>query len=254
MSEVLIFLVISYIILYVVSLKLRDNSIVDVFWGFWFVAIAWITLIWNDTYILPQVLLTLLITGWWVRLTLNILSKKLPYKWEDRRYARWRKQWTYFKLRSFFQVYVLQGVLMFIISLPIIFLNTQSWFETNFALTLIGWLLALFWLLYESRADAELAWFIKNKKDWDILISGLRAFHRFPQYFWESVFWFGICIIASQISILVFVSWILITLLVRFVSGVPPMEEHYKDSAKYQKYSTHTPIFFPRWGKAFCIK
>ncbi len=226
MYEAIFFLIISYVILFAFSLKLRDNSIVDIFWWTWFVWIALITLFVNNTFFLPQVLLTLLITGWWVRLTLNILSKKIPYKWEDRRYAGWRKEWTYFKTRSFFQVFVLQWILMLLISLPILLLNSESGFDTAFWATFIWGLVALFWLLYEARADAELAGFIKNKKEWDILVSWLRMFHRFPQYFWESVFWLWICIIASQVSLWVFISWIVITWLVRFVSGVPPMEEH----------------------------
>jgi len=194
--------------------------------------------------------MTLLVSAWGIRLFLNILSKKLPYSGkEDARYKRWRDSWTYFKLRSFFQVYLLQWLLMLIIASPIFLLNLSSWFEDNITITFIGSVIALFWLLYESRADSELAGFIKNKKKWDILTTWLRRFSRYPQYFGESVFWFGISVLSLQVSVFGFVWWCVITFLLVYVSWIPLLEKRYKWQKNYEKYSETTPMFFPDFSK-----
>jgi len=239
-----------FLSLFLLSLKLRDNSIVDVFWGLGFVIIAILSYSLGWVLYTSQIVVTLLVSAWWIRLFLNILSKKLPYNWkEDARYARWRDTWKYFKTRSFFQVYMLQWFLMFLVAIPILVLNLSSGYEENFTLTFIWASTALFWMLYEARADGELAWFIKNKKKWDILTQWLRYFSRYPQYFGESVFWFGIALTTVQVSFSGFIGWIIITILVRYVSGVPLLEERYKWQKNYEEYSKTTPIFFPDFRK-----
>ncbi len=241
---------VCFLALFLLSLRLKDNSIADVFWGVWFVIIAVISYYLSWSWYTSQVIMTLLVSAWWVRLFLNILSKKLPYTWkEDARYARWRDAWTYFKIRSFFQVYMLQWILMFLVATPILILNLQTVIEENLILTFLWASIAFFGLLYEARSDAELAWFIKNKKKGDILTGWLRCFSRYPQYFGESVFWFGIAVIVSQVSLWGFAGWLLITILVRYVSGVPLLEERYKWQKNYEKYSEITPIFFPDFSK-----
>lgn len=243
-------LFLCFVMLFLLSIKLKDNSIADVFWGVWFVIIVVLTYFLGWVAYTSQVVMTLLVSAWWLRLFVNILSKKLPYSGkEDARYKRWRDNWTYFYTRSFFQVYMFQWLLMILVAIPILILNLSSWFEESTTLTFLGWAIALFGLIYEARADAELAGFIKNKKSWDILTGGLRYFSRYPQYFGESLFWFGIALIAAQVSIVWFIGWILITILVRYVSWVPLLEERYKWQENYEKYSETTPIFFPNFSK-----
>ena len=243
-------LLMSYVALFLLSVRLKDNSIADVFWGVWFVIITILTYFLGWVWYTSQVVMTLLVSAWWIRLFLNILSKKLPYDGkEDPRYKRWRESWKYFYTRSFFQVYMFQWLLMLLVATPIFILNLSSWFEENLTLTFLGGAIALFGLFYEARADGELAGFIKNKKSWEILTGGLRYFSRYPQYFWESVFWFGVAMIAAQVSIWWFVWWVIITVLVRFVSGVPLLEERYAWQKNYEKYSVITPIFFPDYSK-----
>ena len=243
-------LLVSYVALFLLSIKLKDNSIADLFWGVGFVIVAVLTYFLSWVWYTSQVVMTLLVSAWWVRLFLNILSKKLPYSGkEDARYKRWRDNWTYFYTRSFFQVYLLQGFLMLLIATPILLLNLSSWFEDNNTITFLGSMIALFWLLYESRADAELSGFIKNKKQWEIFTSWLRTYSRYPQYFGESVFWFGISVLSLQVSVFGFAWWWVITLLLVFVSWIPLLEERYKWQKNYEKYSQDTPTFFPDYTK-----
>jgi len=108
--------------------------------------------------------------------------------------------------------------------------------------------------MYEDRADGELAGFIKNKKDGDILTSGLRSFHRYPQYFGEATFWFGISLIAAQVSLWSFLGFAIIFILVRYVSGVPMLEKHYEGQKNFERYAKKTPIFFPDYSRIFTKK
>lgn len=243
-------LLVSYIALFLLSIKIKDNSIADVFWGVWFVIISILSYFLSSEWYTSQVIITLLVSVWGIRLFLNILSKKLPYDWkEDARYKRWRDSWTYFKTRSFFQVYMLQGLLMLIIATPILILNFSSWFEENITLIFLWAFIALFWLIYEVISDAQLAWFIKNKSQWEILTTWLRSYSRYPQYFGESVFWLGICVISLQVSVFAFVWWWVITFLLVFVSGVPLLEKRYAWNKKYQLYSKKTPLLIPDFTK-----
>lgn len=250
MGEILLILWVFYILLFFYSLRYKNNSIVDIFWGPAFVIIALYSYFFESIFSLSQTLVTLLVTAWGVRLFLNIFAKKIhDFHHEDPRYTLWRKQWKYVKTRSFFQVFLLQWVLACVVATPVWLINFASGFEESIYLTFFGGLIALFWLLYEARADGELAWFMKNKKPWDILTSGLRSFHRYPQYFGESVFWFGICVIASQISLFSFIWFVVIFFLVRYVSGVPMLEKRYQDNEKFQEYAEAIPVFFPQWNK-----
>lgn len=236
----------AYTLLFLVSVKLKDNSIADIFWGIGFIIIALSSYMLYWVGYLSQLIVTWLVLLWGMRLTLNILAKKLPYDGhEDPRYARWRKSWKYFYTRSFFQVYLFQWFLMCIVATPIFLINLESGYIENISLSYFWAWIALMWLIYESIADWELKSFVKTKESWEILTSWLRKFHRYPQYFWESVFWFGISLIALQISLWSLLWWLMITFLVRYVSWVPLLEERYKRNKKYQEYSKETPIFIP---------
>ena len=144
---------------------------------------------------------------------------------------------------------MLQGFLMCIIATPIFFMNLNNSYDPNIVLSILWWAIALFWFFYEMKADKQLADFIKIKKKGQILTTWLRKFHRYPQYFWESIFWLGISIIGSQVHMLAFIWWIVITLLLRFVSGVPLLEKRYQGDKTYAKYSEKIPVFLPAWNR-----
>lgn len=240
-------LFVSYLLLFLYSIQLRDNSIVDIFWGVWFIIIILTSYFVSDIRSISQYVVSFLVILWGVRLSSHIAYKKRKHSWEDPRYARWRASWKYFYIRSFFQVYMLQWVLMCIIAIPLFALYFFENYSSHFLLTALWTCISLLWLLYEAKADRELSVFKKHKKSWEILTSWLRKFSRYPQYFWESMFWFGICVIASQVSILVFVWWGMITFLLRYVSGVPLLEKRYEGNKEYAEYSKKTPIFIPNF-------
>jgi steroid 5-alpha reductase family enzyme len=246
--SIIIVLTISYILLFTLSILLKDNSIADIFWGLGFLQVTIHSLIISSTFFISQIILLILILLWSLRISFYILSKKIIKKGEDPRYVIWRKTWKYFYLRSFFQVYMIQGFLLLIIAIPIFLIN-YSPPDLNF-LTLTGLVISSLGLIYETIADLQLRSFVKNKglkiKE-KIMKKGLWRYSRHPNYFGESLFWLGISIIAFQISFLTLLSWTLITILLRFVSGVPLAEARYKDNKEFMKYKKTTPPMFPNF-------
>ncbi len=247
MIETISILVGLYIVLFFFSVKLQDNSIADVFWGFGFTVIAGISLHSIPEPTLHHYTLNILIIYWGSRLTLHIHNKKLSHSGEDPRYAKWRKTWKYFYTRSFFQVYVLQWILMCLIATPIFLMNLKLGISYDPIITTVWAIVAVFGLYYEIFSDRQLARFKKKKEKWEILTNWLRKYHRYPQYFGESIFWLGICIIASQVSVLAFIWWWVITFLLCFVSWVPMLEKRYAQNAVYQEYASSTPKFIPNY-------
>jgi len=234
---------ISYTLLFLLSVALKDNSIADVFWGMGFLQVAIHSFILYRGKDLSQVLFNILIMLWSLRISLYILTKKLSRRGEDPRYAKWRKEWKYFYLRSFFQVYLFQGFLLMVVATPIFLINSSDpgWG----AVTILGLSIGIFGLVFETVADLQLKNFVKTKIKGQIMTKGLWRYSRHPNYFGESLFWLGASLVAAQVSIVAWISWILITLLLRFVSGVPLAEERYKENKSFQEYKRKTPPMFP---------
>lgn len=247
MIEIIMGLFISYFGLFLLSIVLKDNSIADIFWGMGFLQVALHAFLLSGSRMASQILFTILIALWSLRISSYILSKKWIKKGEDPRYARWREQWKHFYLRSFFQVYLLQGGLLFIIAIPILLINTTP--PPAGVVTVIGLCIALFGLIYETIGDLQLRSFIKSKRKGQIMTKGLWKYSRHPNYFGESVFWLGASVVAVQVSSLTIISWLLITLLLRYVSGVPLAEERYAENKAFQDYKQRTPPMIPNFFK-----
>jgi steroid 5-alpha reductase family enzyme len=118
-------LLISYTLLFFYALHRRDNSLVDVFWGFGFMIIAVLSFAQSERG-LVQYVMTGLVLLWGIRLTSHIGFRKLREGKEDPRYAKWRAEWGsgwYFIIRSYLQVFILQMMLMFVVSIPILVVN-----------------------------------------------------------------------------------------------------------------------------------
>lgn len=243
MFYIILTLFFCYLILFLISLRIKDNSIVDIFWGFWFILISLILFFKSWNYSIINLIPLILITVWWFRLWWSILLKKIKKPWEDPRYSWWRKSWIYFKTRSFFQVYLLQMILLLIVSFPIFFIF--SWeLDKNFVL--IWTIISIFWLIYETVADYQLSQYIKNTKEKNMIFTdGLFKYSRHPNYFWEIMFWLGILIISFSNSYYWIIWFITISYLLLFVSWVPMKEERYKRKSNYIEYKNKTSLIIP---------
>lgn len=243
---ILALVVLCYMIVwYGISLVLKRNDVADIAWGLGFVLVSWVSF-----YLSPNtergLLVAVLVTLWGIRLSLHILLRNLN-KPEDFRYRNWRDSWKHFYLRSFLQVFILQGLFLYIISLSVIFIQQDH----TRHLSLIDWVGTTVWVvgfLMESVGDYQLKAFKKKPEHAGrIITTGLWKYSRHPNYFGEVVQWWGIFLIALPLSggWMSLVSPLTITYLIRYVSGVPMLERKYAGNPEFEHYKKRTSIFFP---------
>lgn len=247
--DVVMLVFIYFFIFFILGTAVKNNSIVDIGWGIGFVVIAMYMFFKNlSSLMLPQIIITILVGIWGVRLFYHIIKRNFG-KPEDFRYANWRKKWGKFVVvRSFFQVYMLQGLFMLLISLPVILVSNTL----NIYLLLFGVIIWIVGFVFEALGDFQLKMFLKEKNNkGKIMQSGLWKYTRHPNYFGEATMWWGIYIIAisSGSSILAIISPITITFLLVFVSGVPLLEKSMKSIEGYDEYAKKTSIFVPWFNK-----
>ena len=234
-------------VLFVIGTMRKNNSIVDIGWGIGFVILAWSLLILRLPLSLVRTTITLLVTLWGVRLFYHIL-KRNHGKPEDFRYVAFRKAWGKWVVpRAFFQIYMLQGLLMFLIALPYILQGGTSG-GVQIALYVIGLTVFAIGFTFESVGDAQLKAFLRDPANkGKIMTGGLWRYTRHPNYFGEATIWWGIFLIALSggVSPLAVIGPITITVLLLFVSGVPLLERDMKNRPGYAEYAAKTSIFVP---------
>lgn len=236
--------------LYIVALALRNNGIADVGYGVAFIVVILATY----AQVQPSITLTVLLLLafpliWGVRLALRI-GKKNYGKPEDFRYKAWRDAWgTTFIWRSFLQVYMLQGLVVFIVSLPVTLSLVYPASVVTYPLVYLGAVLWCVGFFFEAVGDYELDAFIANPANKGaIMMRGLWHYTRHPNYFGESLMWVSLALIGlgtSSIGILGIVSPLLITYLLLKVSGVPLLEKRWEGNPQWEEYKKRTSVFIP---------
>jgi len=233
--------------MFVLSILLKDNSIIDIFWGIGFILITVLCLVINGEYTLKKGITTLIVLLWGLRLAIHIYLRNKG-KTEDFRYQAWRKSWNYFYLRSFLQVYLLQGSIMLVVAVPLILIVASPSDSFGF-LEITGVLLFMTGFLFETIGDAQLSHFKKQAENkGKIITTGLWKYTRHPNYFGEALLWWGIWLLAvPEIDgLFTVISPVLITWLLRYVSGVPMLEKKYAGRPDWEAYKKEVPVFFPR--------
>lgn len=228
----------------------RDNSLADVAWGLGFVLVAW----WMYRFYHLPALLFGMVALWGLRLSGHIFRRNMKTG-EDWRYRKWREEWGgWAVVRSFFQVFLLQGLFMWCISLPLMQYAGQ---EAPPAPGLIQWAGFSIWLvgfLWEAVGDWQLARFKADSANkGKIMQSGLWSLSRHPNYFGEIVLWWGVFVFVLPAGHwwLALLSPLTVTWLLSRVSGVPMLEKKYKDNAAFQAYAKNTNALFPDLTKLF---
>ena len=249
--ETLILLFIFFFSVFIIAQMIKDNSIVDIAWGSGFVITALYNYFRNPDQGLKGMIISICISIWGLRLSYHIAKRKLGSP-EDYRYVAMRKKWgnRFVLLKSYFNVYFIQMMIMYVVSLPVIYGNT-----TTQELYWYNWIGILLWatgFFFESFGDYQLKRFIKNPSNkGKIMDRGLWALTRHPNYFGDSSMWFGIFLIAiTNISgIWIIVGPALMTFFLVFVSGVRLLEKKYKDNQAYENYKLRTSAFIPWFPK-----
>ena len=230
---------------YTITLAKKNAGLIDIGWGLGFVVLAWMGFVQN--FAIGSLVLTFMVTIWGLRLAKHVFNRNVG-KPEDYRYAQFRADWgKWFNLRSFFQLFMFQGLMMLVISLAFIYGNMQATILSPI-LFVLG---ALVWGVgfgFEAIGDAQLKRFVAEPENKGKLIeTGLWKYTRHPNYFGEALLWWGIYFSALALGVpwWTVLSPITITLLVRFVSGVPMLERRNKNKAGYQAYCRRVNVFIP---------
>ena len=237
-------------VMWVISIFRRDTSIVDPFWGFGFVILAWISCgLLSDN---PRAwLLMAMVSVWGLRLSAYLLWRNHGEP-EDRRYVAMREHYgEAFWWKSIYVVFGLQGAIMWLVSLTFqagMFYGDPElgWLD---ALGVCVWLVGLF---FESVGDYQMARFRANPENKGrVMDRGLWRFTRHPNYFGDFCIWWGVYLVAVAAGAwwTIFAPLGMSFLLVR-VSGVRLLESDIADRRpEYRRYQERTNAFLPWFPK-----
>ena len=232
---------------WIVSLVKRDVSIVDSVWSVFFLA-AMLVYYFNASVNGPRSTLAMMLVGMWSLRLCAYLTRRNWGQPEDRRYQAIRRtNEPHFTIKSLAIIFLFQAVLAWVISLPILPVLKSS--QTLGLLDVLGMVLFLFGLVFESLADLQMSRFkaLPDSKG-QVMDGGLWRYSRHPNYFGEFCVWWGFYFIAlsADTSLWLLFSPLLMSFLLIKISGVPLLEKDLVDRRLgYREYQKRTNCFFP---------
>ena len=240
-------------ILWIISTFIRNVSIVDLFWGASYVLAAIIYFIYGNGFYERKILLLILVAIWGLRLSIYLMWRNAG-KGEDFRYKEFRRKfgehryWWF----SFFQTFLLQGILAWLISAPILAAMHYGEAMTFNVFDILGLVLWSIGFIFEFGGDMQLAKFKSDPANkGKVLNTGFWRYTRHPNYFGDAAVWWGFGFFAvAGGSYFTFLGSLLMTFLLVKVSGVALLEKSLKDKkSEYQDYIRKTSAFFPWFPK-----
>jgi len=231
-------------LVYIIALIKDDYSVIDIFWPLGFLILTHLIL--DNSQSLNQYLVMIFVTIWSVRLC-PYLFYRIIKKGPDQRYKELQIRWgKNHRVHAFFKIYMLQGVLMYLVSFPI--LTAPFVTNSNTTLIWIGSILCLAGIILESYADYKI-WSYKHSPEnkGKYIMSGIFKYSRHPNYLGESLVWIGLAILAlpNRLIVLSFVSPLVLIYCLYNFTGVPYAERNRKGEA-FQKYVENTGAIFPK--------
>ena len=238
------------VLLWGISVAMKDSSIADIYWGMGLVIAAWFTYFISEGVEARRILVLTLVTIWGVRLSVYILWRNWGV--EDPRYAKFRKhveeKGGNYAIHSLKHVYLLQGFFMWMVALVLIFalsvdapreLGLRTW--AGVAL----WLLGMF---FETVGDLQLARFRGDPANaGKIMDRGLWRYTRHPNYFGEACVWFGFLLVAAEnlAGLVTIISPAVILYALLGPTGKGLLERRMKKRPDFEAYVHRTSGFFP---------
>ncbi len=239
-------------LLWLVSLPLRDASIVDMYWGFGFLLVA--AVVGGATHAAsPHAFLSwLLVSMWGLRLTVHLVRRNAG-RGEDYRYVEMRaKAGRIFWLTSLVTVFWLQGVVQWIVVWPVVFTIAHGGALGVF--DAVGAAVFAVGFFFESVGDAQLAAFRRDPANRGRVCDiGLWRYTRHPNYFGDAMVWWGLWLIAcgSPGGWKTVVSPVVMTFLLVRVSGVALLERKLAETRpEFAEYARRTSAFVPWWPRS----
>lgn len=242
------------VLLWLLSIRLKDVSFIDGFWAFGMVILAWMSFFQTpDGALDRKYLLVGLTTLWGVRLALHLFTRWLR-EGVDARYEKIlgrmmeKKGWSFAKA-SLIQVFLLQAPLLYFVCLPAQVGQYSADPAELGALAWLGAAIALTGIAFESIGDWQLRRFKSDPSNkGKVLDTGLWRYTRHPNYFGDTMTWWGIWLVAAETTpgLWSIVGPIILTVLLMKWSGVPLLEHSMKKTRPgYGEYVARTSAFFP---------
>lgn len=244
-----------FTLVWALHVKMRDAGVVDFFWGVGFALNAWLAIWLRGEASILTLAVAALVTLWAARLTVHMVWRHRHMGGEDARYAAMRAAggpgWWW---RSLFTLYWLQAVVLWTLAAPLHALALGPAAEPPLLLVVLGLALFAAGLAVETVADRQLWRFKADPRNRGRLMTeGLFAWSRHPNYFGETVLWWGIGLLALAGS----GQWwalagpALLTFLLLKVSGVGMLDAHLaRTKPGYEAWAARTPAFVPRRPRA----
>jgi steroid 5-alpha reductase family enzyme len=194
-----------------------------------------------------------MVTLWGLRLSVYLAWRNIG-KGEDFRYREFRRHYgeeRYWWI-SYFQTFLLQGILMWLISAPLL---GAQYGPAEQSLTILDYAGIVIWIIgiiFEAGGDWQLARFKSNPSNkGKVLNTGLWHYTRHPNYFGDAAVWWGFALFSvSAGSYLPVLGSLLMTALIIKVSGVALLEKTLKsDKPGYDSYIRRTSAFIPWFPK-----
>lgn len=229
--------------------KIDNYSVVDAVWAFGIgiTAVLWLAL--GNGEASKRVAATGLVMVWSSRLGIH-LSKRIhrAHPKEDPRYKELRERWKHKEAAAFFAFFQIQALSVLVLALPFLLIarDPSAWgfWES------VGSAVAVAGISGEALADRQMAAFLKNRSDpKEVCREGLWRYSRHPNYFFESVIWFGFYLFAcgseggwATLHAPLIILWLLLK-----VTGIPPAEASSLASKgeRYREYQRTTSAFVP---------
>ncbi len=251
--QALVVIMLMMISLWVISVIIKNVSIVDLFWGLGFAITGGYYFLNTGGLEARKTIVLIMLIIWGLRLS-GYLTWRNAGKGEDFRYREFRKKYgeTRYWWISFFQTFLLQGFLMWLISVTLL----GSQYKTvNSSLGFFDYAGILLWitgLIFETGGDIQLSRFKADPANkGKVLDTGLWKYTRHPNYFGDAAVWwgFGLMSVAAGSYIPVLGSFLMTALIIK-VSGVVMLERSLVEKKpQYKEYIQKTSSFFPWFPK-----
>jgi steroid 5-alpha reductase family enzyme len=234
---------------FLIGRHLKRYDSVDVAWGLVFIVIALTALLVSGAPHLTSVVVMLCVLIWGLRLSTHIYRRLRASTSEDKRYVALRQKWRSGNeaVAVFFRIYMVQAILAVMVSAPVL-VSAAGPESTSPVFLFVGFIIWVVGLSIEAIADRQLRQFIRTPHPkGQLMTEGLWRYSRHPNYFGELLLWWGVGVMALGTTY----SWIgligpmVISILIIFISGIPPTERAFAGRSGWAAYKAQTSVLIP---------
>lgn len=231
--------------------KIKNWGVIDIAWGLGFIVTTLTVFLQVDQVSISKLIVFMMTCIWSLRLSIYLFVRNHG-KPEDWRYQQFRSEWAPNEnVQAYLKVFVFQGLLMFLISLPqMLFIRDEKIINWGL-MEVVGLIIWIQGFMFEILADWQLARFKKDATNkGKVMTKGVWSLSRHPNYYGEVTLWWGFYIMLFN-----YVPWwtaigpLLITFFIVNVTGIALLEKRYEGNQEFEKYKGRTSVFFPWFPK-----